>query len=119
LKGKGELAEVALRMARAFRKFEGFVYQRELDPPELIGRVVRESGIGLLVLNKLLDGRKGVYALIPNDKGCRTECTYGGPCDPSDKKCVEKCVEECRVKIVRRIVEALEKYAERVRRRGG
>jgi len=119
VKGGSELAEVALRISKAFRKFGGFVYQRELDPPELIGRVVRESGIGLLVVNKLLDAGKGVYALIPNDKGCRTECTYGGPCDAADRKCIERCVEECRSKIVQRIVEALEKYAERVGGRAG
>jgi hypothetical protein len=110
-------AEIARRMARAFREFEGFIYQREIDPPELVGKVVRESGIALLIVNKVLDARKGLYALIVNDKGCKTECVYGGPCSNDDKECIEKCVDECRKKIVTRVAEALEKYAEKVLKR--
>jgi hypothetical protein len=121
LKGENEekLREVAQRISEAFRRFGGFIYQRELDSPEIIGKVIRESGIGLLVQNKLLDSQRGIYALTPNDRGCRTECIYGGPCEPSDRKCLEKCMEECRSRLIQRIVEALEKYAKRAGKHAG
>ncbi len=115
---EAELAKLARRIARAFREFGGFIYQKELDSPEAVGRVVRESGVGLLVINKVLStGENAVYALILNDKGCRTECVYGGPCSAEDKACIEKCVEECKARLRDRVVEALEKYAERVEKR--
>ncbi|ABM81100.1 hypothetical protein [Hyperthermus butylicus] len=111
-----EMAELSRRIASAFKQLGGFIYQRDLDPPELVARIIRESGVGLVVLNTVVDTRLGIYVLTVNDRGCRSECSYSSGCDLDDRQCIENCVEECRKKLIERIVEALERYA--AKRRG-
>lgn len=111
MEGSDKLAELALRMARAFKSFQGFIYQRGIDDPRDVLAVARSSGIGMLLNNIVLSQEHGIYALLPNDRACRTECTYERGCKPNDSECINKCMNECRSRTVERIVEALEKYA--------
>ena len=98
-------------MLEAFTSpIHAFIYQKSLDDINLVARVVRDAGIGQLVDQVLVSGRAGIYALIPNDRGCRNECSYGR-CDPDDEECMERCIEECRAKRLEDIAARLREYA--------
>lgn len=108
-----QLAELARRIALALKTFQGFIYQRDIDDPKAVLTVVRSSGIAMLLSTVTLSQQHGLYALLLNDKGCRTECIYEKGCSPSDNSCIEKCVQDCRSRMINKIAEALSKYAER------
>jgi len=114
--GERTLAELARRIALAFKSFHGFIYQHGLDDPKDILTVVRSSGICMLLNNVALSQQHGLYALLLNDKACRTECIYEKGCGPDDTECLSICMRECRLRIIDRIVEALNSYAERQHR---
>lgn len=102
--------ELARRMLEAFSSpIHAFIYQKSLDDINLVARVVRDAGLGQLVEQVLVSGRAGIYALLPNDRGCRNECIYNR-CGPDDEECIERCVEECRAKRVEAIVAKLREY---------
>ncbi len=102
--------QLARRMLEAFSSpIHAFIYQKTLDDINLVARVVRDAGLGQLVEQVLVSGRAGIYALLPNDRGCRNECIYNH-CGPDDRECIERCVEECRAKRVEAIVAKLREY---------
>ncbi|BES81344.1 hypothetical protein [Pyrodictium abyssi] len=113
---ESSLAKLAKRIAQAFKSFHGFIYQRGVDDPKDVLTVVRSSGIGMLLNNVALSQQHGIYALLLNDRACRTECIYEKGCSPDDSECLNRCMEQCRSRIIDRIVEALNSYAERQHR---
>ena len=102
--------ELARRMIEAFESpLRAFIYQRGVDDVNLVARVVRDAGIGQLVNQVVISGREGIYALLVNDRGCRSECSYG-KCEPGDEECMSRCVEECRSKRLEVIVARLREF---------
>ncbi len=101
---------LARRMLEAFSSpLHAFIYQRGVDDVNLVARVVRDAGIGQLVEQVVISGREGIYALLVNERGCRSECGYGR-CEPGDEECMTRCVEECRAKRLEAIIARLREF---------
>ncbi len=102
--------ELARRMIEAFESpIHAFIYQRGIDDVNLVARVVRDAGIGQLVEQVVISGREGIYALLVNERGCRSECGYGR-CEPGDEECMARCMDECRAKRLEAIIARLREF---------
>jgi nickel-dependent lactate racemase len=110
-------ARIAQRIADALKYFGGFVYQDSLDRHEEVMSVVREAGLAFLLNTVVIDRKQRIYALLLNDKRCQVQCAHSSGCPEDDDTCKEKCLENCRKELIDKIVEALNRYAERVRRK--
>ena len=104
-------------MATAFRALRAFVFQKELDSPNDVLKLVREAGISALINLHTLPG--GVYVLTLNTRPCSVECRLK-TCREVDEEerqaCIERCVKECSSRLLDRVVEALEGLASRTSR---
>lgn len=104
-------AELAKRIARALRRYGGFIYEDDIDEHSLVMDVIRSAGVNLVLSVALLSQQKKIYAIVPLDRRCRISCSAS--CN-NDEKCFEECINECKKEIIRKVSEALEKFAERI-----
>lgn len=114
------MLELAERMIKAFSSnLRAFIYQRGIDDPNAVLRVIRESGIQAVVDVRTISSEHGLYAVLINDAVCRAECRYNICRGGEDEGCMSKCMEECMQKIVANVMERLNTYVSRLSRKLG
>ena len=114
------VVELAERMVKAFSSnLRAFIYQRGVDDPNAVLKIIRESGVQGIVDIRTISSRHGLYAVLINDTVCRAECRYNVCKGSGDEDCMDRCMRECRDKIVASVIERLNKYASRLSRRLG
>ncbi len=106
-------ADLARRIAKALRRYGGFVYEDDIDKHSLVMDVIREAGVNLVLSVAQLSPQKKIYAIVPLDRRCRVSCTAS--CN-DEEPCFEECMNKCRKEIITKVSEALEKFAERITR---
>jgi hypothetical protein len=107
-------AKLAQRIAQAIREHGFFVFDRELDPPEEVLRVLRRAHIDQALEIHVVDQKTGIYILLLRERGCRRICVYERGCR-EDKECLKQCVEECLAELRKKVAGALEQIARRSR----
>lgn len=114
------MLELIERMVKALSSnLRAFIYQRGVDNPNLVLKVIRESGIQGIVDIRTISSKHGLYVVLINDAVCKAECKYNVCKGSENEECVDKCMEECRGKIIASVIERLNKYASRLGRKLG
>jgi len=103
--GDGELAA---RIAEALRTLGFFIYQRGVDDPAEVTRLLHEAGVSTM-LEVLMAGR-GIYVVLPSEKACRGNCRYR-ECREAENQdeCIEECMERCMKQLAEKAADALER----------
>ncbi|NPA04738.1 MAG: hypothetical protein GXO09_01405 [Crenarchaeota archaeon] len=116
LKDNGD-AELAARIAEALRTLGFFVFQRGVDDPRDVTRVLNRAGV-VNVLEILMAGR-GIYVVVPSERACRANCRYHECREAEDEeRCIEECMEKCTRSLALKASEALERLAGHARGAG-
>ncbi len=103
-------SELAQRMAKAFRELGFFVFQRELDSPTVVFKLLRELELTPLLNTHNLP--QGIYVLTINLRPCQIECRLKRCKEAENReKCIEDCVGKCKEELATKIAEVLESHA--------
>ncbi|RUM47064.1 MAG: hypothetical protein DSY37_03730 [Hyperthermus sp.] len=112
-----EDASLAERIAEAFRRLGFFVGQRDIDEPNSVVKLLRDTGVMGAVEMAFIDRERRYYVIDLSVRGCRSRCSYDNKCR-GEEGCLEECINNCMSELRAKVVEALERYARRVSGRG-
>ncbi len=109
-----EASELSHRIALAFKSFKAFVFQKGLDEPSTVLKLLREAGIQHLVNVHNLP--EGIYVVTINMRPCQVECKLKvckGFEGDEKAKCLDECIRSCEKRVLEQIVERLTSLSKR------
>ena len=107
-----ELKDLALRMARAFEELGAFVFQRDLDAPGEVMKLIRQLELSHLL--NVTGLQHGIYVVTLNTRPCSVECKLKRCAELHENErdgCLSSCVASCKRELLKRVVEVLMSYA--------